>query len=319
MVNELPFESIKREIIIKKDSYGVIGNDPTERSTEETIDYGIVNVDKPRGPTSHQVSDYVKRILGLKKAGHSGTLDPNVTGVLPVALGRATRIVQTLLPAGKEYITLMHLHKDVDKKRIQQVMEEFIGKIRQTPPLKSAVKRVERTRQIYYIEIFEISERDVLFRVGCQAGTYIRKLCDDIGKRLKMGAHMQELRRTKAAGFDETTSYSLQDLTDAHWYYKNEGNDKFLRKIIQPVENGVSHLPKIWALDNAIGSMLHGIDLKIPGVAKVNSGINKDNVVAVMSLKNELIAIGNAKLQTKEILKKEKGVAISIHKVFMKS
>ncbi|MDO8741347.1 MAG: RNA-guided pseudouridylation complex pseudouridine synthase subunit Cbf5 [Candidatus Woesearchaeota archaeon] len=320
MINKLPFELIEYKILIKKPSetsekYGCA---PEERKTEDIIEYGIINLDKPKGPTSHQVSAYVQKILGISKSGHSGTLDPAVTGILPVALGRATRIVQTLLPAGKEYICLMHIHKQIEEKLLRKVLDDFLGKIRQLPPIKSAVKRVERTREIYYLEILEIQDQDVLFIVGCQAGTYIRKLCDDIGKKLGCGAHMAELRRTKAGPFKEDESLStLHDLTDAFYYYKNDGNDKFIRKIILTIEHAVSHIPQAWVLDTTVDSLCHGSDLKIPGISKLNDQIIFSDMVAVMTLKNELVAIGTAKMNSEEIMKKDKGVAVKIEKVFM--
>src|SRR3989338_8143963 len=240
----LPFEKIKREILVKKEAKTdeKLGCNPEQRKTEEIINYGVVNINKPQGPTSHQVSDYVQKILNIKKSGHSGTLDPHVHGALPVALGRSTRVVQTLLTSGKEYVGIMHLHKDVDENNLNEAIKKyFTGKIRQTPPLKSSVKRVERIREIYYFEILEKDENDALFIVGCQSGTYIRKLIHDLGQRLRIGAHMLELRRTKAGPFDEKTLCTLQDLTDAFYFYKNEKNDKFLRKIIQPVENAIAH------------------------------------------------------------------------------
>ena len=240
-----------------------------------------------------------------------------MTGVLPIALGRATRIVQVLLSAGKEYITIMHLHKKIGKERVKEVFKEFTGKIRQKPPIRSAVRRVERTRQIYYFDILEMQEQDVLFKVGCEAGTYIRKLCHQIGERLECGAHMSELRRTKAGPFTEETLSTLQDLQDAFYYYKKEDKEKYLRKIIQPVENAVNHLPKIWVLDSTVESLCHGTDLKIPGIAKLNDKINNDNIVAILSLKNELIALGSAKSISGEMIKKEKGMAVETEKVFM--
>ena len=208
MENLLPFEKIERKILVRKEAeteekYGCI---PEYRKTEEIINYGIVNINKPKGPTSHQVSDFVQKILHINKSGHSGTLDPAVTGVLPVALGRATRIVQTLLTAGKEYVGIMHLHKNIEETKLREtIQKDFIGKIRQMPPLKSSVKRQLRTRTVYYFEIMEIEDKDVLFKVGTQAGTYIRKLIHDIGQKIGTGAHMAELRRTKAGPFREST------------------------------------------------------------------------------------------------------------------
>ena len=321
MENKLPFERIKRKILVKKEAETdpKLGCRPEDRKTEDIINYGIVNVDKPKGPTSHQVSDYVQKILGIDKAGHSGTLDPAVTGLLPIALGRATKIVQALLTSGKEYVGIMHLHKEVSTNELKEtIRKHFIGKIRQLPPIKSAVKRQWRTRQVYYFEILEIEDKDVLFKVGCEAGTYIRKLCSDLGQKLKVGAHMAELRRTKAGPFNEDTIFTLQDLIDAFHYYKKENKDKFLRKVIQPVENGVDHLPKIWVLDGAVGSLCHGIDLKVPGISKLNDGIEKDNIAAIMSLKGELVALGIVKLSSEEIMKNDKGLAVKTDKVFMR-
>ena len=167
----------QKQIFTKKESLGIFGKDPQERTTEELINYGIVNIDKPKGPTSHQVSAYLQKILGIEKAGHSGTLDPGVTGVQPIALGKATRITEFFLTAPKEYSALMHLHRDFEEEKIKETFQKLIGKISQLPPLKSAVKRQLRTREIYETEILEIKGRDILFRIRCQAGTYIRKFC----------------------------------------------------------------------------------------------------------------------------------------------
>ena len=316
----LPFEKIKREILVKKEAKTnlELGCNPEDRKTEEIISYGIVNINKPQGPTSHQVSDYVQKILHISKSGHSGTLDPHVHGVLPVALGRATKVVQGLLKSGKEYFGIMHLHRDIDENKLKETIKKyFTGKIIQLPPIKSSVKRQERTREIYYFDILEKNEKDALFIVGCQAGTYIRKLIHDLGQKLRIGAHMQELRRTKAGPFDESSLFTLQDLTDAFYFYKQENNDKFLRKIIQPVENAVRHLPKIWVFDTTVDTLCHGADLNIPGISKLESGINENDIVAIMTLKNELIALGTAKTSSQEIIKNEKGAAAKTDKVFM--
>src|SRR3989338_11125569 len=165
------------QIFVKRQAMGNFGKFPEERTPEELINYSIVNIDKPKGPSSHQVSDYVQKILGIEKAGHSGTLDPKVTGVLPIALGKSTRIVEVLLKAGKEYVALMYLHKHIREETIRKVIQnDFIGKINQIPPIRSAVKRQLRQREVYYLEIIEINGQDILFKIGCQAGTYIRKL-----------------------------------------------------------------------------------------------------------------------------------------------
>ena len=240
-----------------------------------------------------------------------------MTGVLPIALGRATRIVQALLTAGKGYIAIMHLHKEVEEEKLKETINKyFVGKIQQVPPLKSSVKIQLRKRTVYYFEILEIDGKDVLFKVGTEAGTYIRKLIHDIGKKLNTGAHMAELRRTKAGPFDETTLFTLHELADAYSFWKEEKNNKFLRKVIQPVENGVNHLSKIWVLDTTVESICHGVDLKIPGISKLNDNINKDETVAIMTLKEELVALGTAQTTSQEMMGK-RGIAVKTEKVFM--
>lgn len=314
----LPFEKTKREILVKKEAEtdSSKGCNPNERIVDELIKYGVITLNKPSGPSSHQVTDYVKKILNIKKAGHGGTLDPKVTGVLPIALDKATRIVQVLLSAGKEYICLMYLHKNISEVDIRKVFEKFTGKIRQLPPKKSAVKRQERDREIYYIEVMEIDGQDVLFKIGCQAGTYIRKLVHDMGKELKVGAHMQQLVRTKAGPFSDKDMVSLHDLKDAYEFWK-EGNETEIRKCIKPFEMAVEHLPKIWVFDGAVDPLCHGSDLYVPGVSKLDNKMNKDDTVAVFTLKNELISVGKAEMTTEEMLKNQKGIAVNGNKVFM--
>ena len=238
-----------------------------------------------------------------------------MTGVLPIALGKATRIVQTLLNAGKEYVCLMYLHKPVDEKDIYKVAEKFTGKIKQLPPIKSAIKRVLRTREIYYLNILEINKQEVLFQIGCEAGFYVRKFCHDFGKELGTGAHMSQLIRTKAGPFTDKDWHSLHDLKDAYEFYK-EGNEKELRKIILPIEEAVKHLPKIWIVDSAVDSICHGASLNIPGISKLNN-LNENETIAIMTLKDELVALGNSVLNSGEIMEKEKGLAVKTKKVFM--
>lgn len=319
MREELPFEKIEREIFVRRDfkSDPKFGMDPNKRPIEEHLQYGIVNIDKPKGPTSHQVSAYVQKIFKIDKAGHSGTLDPKVTGVLPVALNKVTKVVQALLPAGKEYVCVMHLHDDYEEEKIREVCESFIGRIKQMPPLKSAIKRQERYRKIYYFNVLEIKGRDVLFQVGCQAGTYIRKLAHDIGVKLGTGAHMAELRRTKAGPFNESTLCSLQDVTDAVWRYKEKGDESLLRKYVQPVEKAIEHLPKVWILDSSVSTIAHGANLKVPGVTRVHSDIQVDELIAIMTEKGELVAFGKAKMISKDMIKEERGIAVILERVFM--
>ncbi|MBU0536536.1 MAG: RNA-guided pseudouridylation complex pseudouridine synthase subunit Cbf5 [Nanoarchaeota archaeon] len=315
----LPFETIKRQILVKKESETSpkFGCDPTKRPIKQHLEFGIVNIDKPKGPTSHQVSAYVQQIMQINKSGHSGTLDPGVTGVLPVTISKATKVVQALLIAGKEYVGIMHLHKDVDEAALRKVCASFVGDIRQLPPIRSAVKRQERTRTIYYFEILEVNGREVLFRTGTQAGTYIRKLLHDIGRKLGTGAHMVELRRTKAGPMNESSLVTLQELSDAVWIWKNKKDETMLRKIVQPIENAVAHMPKIWVMDTTVDSVCHGAQLKIPGIVKLNAEIKEGKMVAIMTLKDELVALAYARLDARDIKKKFKGTATKTERVLM--
>ncbi len=231
-------------------------------------------------------------------------------------MDKATRVVQVLLNAGKEYVCLMHLHKDVSEEKIRKTVKKFTGVIEQLPPLRSAIKRQLREREVYYFEILEIDGRDVLFRIGCEAGTYIRKICSDFGKELKTGAHMQQLVRTKAGCFKDKDMINLQKLQDAYTLYE-QGKEKEIRKCVLPFERAVDHLGKIYIVDGAIGSITHGAPLYAVGISKFESEICKNDLVAVFSLKGELVCVGKAEMSSKEIGKKEKGTVVSETKVFM--
>lgn len=245
--------------------------------------------------------------------------NPQVTGVQPVALGRATRITQFLLTAPKEYVCLMHLHQEVDEQLLPETIVKFTGKIKQLPPIKSAVKREVREREIYEVEVLETKGQDILFRIKCQAGTYIRKWVHDFGQALGVGAHMAELRRTQAGPFTEKDNLvTLNDLHDAYHFYKEENNPKFLLHCIQPIENALRHIAKCWILDSTIASVTHGRDIAIPGISKLEN-FRKGEMVAVLTLKNELVAIGEATMSAVEINTQQKGLGINVQKVFMET
>ncbi len=317
----LPSEK-KREMLAKSegstdDKYG---KKPGDRPIEEYIQKGVINLDKPAGPTSHEVTSWVKKILALEKAGHSGTLDPNVTGLLPIMLGNATKAVDALLLAGKEYVCLMKLHNAMPEKTIKSVLSGFTGEIFQKPSIKSAVKRETRIRTIYYTELLEIEDNNVLFRVGCEAGTYIRKLCHDMGMAMGTGSHMQELRRTKSGPFRENESMiTLQDLQDAYIEWKENGNESSLRKVVHPMEFGLTHLPKIIIRDNAVDSICHGAHLAAPGVLSVESGIEKGDLVAVFSLKGEAVSFGQAQMKSADIVKAATGIVVNTDRVLLEA
>lgn len=294
------------------------GTSPRERSLEMHLRLGAINLDKTSGPTSHEIVAWVKRILEVDKAGHSGTLDPKVTGILPVLLGDATRVMETLLMAGKEYICLMHVHKPVPKRRIIEVCGQFVGPILQKPPLKSSVVKELRTRTIYYLEVLEIEEQHVLMRVGCQAGTYIRKLCYDMGLALGTGANMEELRRTRAGPFrEDDTLATLHQLMDAYMAYKERGDESLLRRVIQPVEAALAHLPRLEIADNAVDAICHGAPLAVPGLLSLETGIGRGDDVVLFTLKGEAVAIARAELSSEEMLASSSGIVAATERVIM--
>ncbi|MDI6708791.1 MAG: RNA-guided pseudouridylation complex pseudouridine synthase subunit Cbf5 [Candidatus Thermoplasmatota archaeon] len=291
------------------------GCEPEKRLLSEYIKLGCINLDKPRGPTSHQVVAWVKDIINIEKAGHGGTLDPKVTGVLPLALGNATKALQAFLYGTKEYIGIMRTHRDVSTDDIKKICSRFVGEIEQLPPVRAAVKREVRKRKIYSFDILEIEKRDVLFKVICQAGTYIRTLVHNVGKLIG-GSHLEELRRTRSCSFEEREAITLHQLKDAYMDYK-EGNERELRKVIMPFEKMLSHLPKIIIRDSAVDAVCHGANLAIPGFVKFDKRIEKGSTVAIFSLKNEAVALGKSLLSSKELLTKSEGCAVDIERVFM--
>jgi H/ACA ribonucleoprotein complex subunit 4 len=241
-----------------------------------------------------------------------------VTGVLPVTLEESAKIVQALLYSGKEYVCLMKLHGDAKEEQVRIVLEEFEDIIYQRPPLRASVKRQLRKRRIYYNDFLEMDGRNVLFKVGCEGGTYIRKLCYDMGEVLGCGAHMQELRRTRAGPFVENSDIvTLHDV--AYWYteWQKQKDEKILRKFIQPMETALALVSKIYVRDSAVDAVCHGANLTAPGVLSLETGINNGSMLAVLTLKGEAVALARALASTEEILSMEHGVVAKTQRVLM--
>lgn len=298
---------------------------------KELLDFGIVNIDKLAGPTSHQVAEYTRNILNVNKSGHPGTLDPNVTGCLPVALGKATKIIELLMGNSKEYVCVMELHKSVNENDIKKVINSFLGKIRQTPPVKSAVKRQERTREIYEIEILQIEDREVLFRVNCEAGTYIRVLCHQIGQKLGCGAHMKELRRIRSGIFDESSLVTLNDLRDAYEMW-NEGiksknqnqikkGEELLCKYVHPIEYAVKYMTKVYVNPGGFKLVNDGQNLKERNIIKLevkSSGKSEMGEKVAIINKYKLIGLGNLVINPKAFRENGEKLAVQVYKVFVR-
>lgn len=298
------------------DNYGTY---PEKRTVEELLDYGFIALDKPAGPTSHEVVAWVRKMLKIEKAGHSGTLDPGVTGLLPIGLGEATKALSVLLIGPKEYIGVARLHSPVDDAKIKRVFKEFTGEIYQRPPQKSSVKRQTRRRWIHELDIIEEKGRLILFRTLCQSGTYIRKLIYDIGEALGPGATMVELRRTKVSQLNEKNGLvSMHDLADAIYLWREEHSEEKIRRLVRPVEEIVALLKKVIVRDSAVSAICHGAQLATPGILQISPDIAKGDTVAIYTLKGELVAIGEALMSSAEIEVAEKGIAFETRRVIMK-
>ena len=242
-----------------------------------------------------------------------------MTGVLPIALGDSTKIIQAFLHSGKEYVCVMKLHGNAKEDSIKKLMSEFEDEIYQKPPIRSSVKRQLRTRRIYYIDFIEKVERNVLFKVGCEAGTYIRKLCYDIGEILGCGAHMQELRRTRAGPFNESQSNFISLYELVYWFseWKEKKDPNILRKIIQPMEVALELIPKIVVRDSTVDALCHGANLTAPGVLSIDSSIKKDTFLAILTLKGEAIALARSLHSSENILEMDHGSVATLQRVLM--
>ncbi len=208
-----------------------------EKPLKELLEFGILNIDKPSGPTSFGVSDFIRKTLKPKKTSHFGTLDPKVTGVLPIALGRACKLTGFFLGHDKEYVGIMRIHEEIELEKIEEMIKKkFMGKIKQPPPLKSRVKRQEREREIKKFDLIEKEGMDILFHTTVEGGTYIRKLCDDLGKELGIGAHMLELRRVRAGVFSE------EDEKFVNLYDIEKVSEEELKKLITPAEEALKKI-----------------------------------------------------------------------------
>jgi H/ACA ribonucleoprotein complex subunit 4 len=269
-------------------------------NTEKLTEASFLNIDKPSGPTSHDVCEMVKKIINVSKNSHSGTLDPKVTGVLGMGIGKAARLLR-FLPSDKVYVGVMRIHEDIPEEKLREAIKNFTGKIKQTPPVKSRVKREEREREVYSFEILEKGKQNVLFRVHCEAGTYIRKLVHDLGEHLGIGAHMTELRRTRAGIFEEKDSLTLYQLQEA----KEKGE---LSKYLTPINIISKYIPSFEVKDENLRELYNGSPL-YPEFFK-----NKDDLKKTENLKKgEFIALmnGSKLIEVAKIILEGRKIAVA--------
>jgi predicted rRNA pseudouridine synthase len=217
----------------------------------------------------------------------------------------------------KEYVGVGELHAKVGEARVRKAMKELIGEIYQRPPVRSAVSRRLRTREIYYFDLLEMKDRRVLFKAGTESGTYARKLINDLGLLLGTGAHMAELRRTLDGPFLEKDAHSMWDVAASLELYRRNGDDYMLRKIFLPVETAVSTFPSIYIKDSAVAAVCHGASLAVGGISSFEEPIAQHEIVAIKTLKGELAAMGRASKDGSALATDKTGMAVAVERVVM--
>lgn len=280
---------------------------------DNLLDNSIILLDKPCGHICHDVTSQVKRILGVSRTGHAGTLDPDVSGVLPVALGRATKLLRFIAAKDKTYICLIKFRKILTDAEIKKLLAGFVGTITQTPPKKSAVRKVPRKRTVHYLHVLESCGHFALFESKVDAGTYMRTICTEAGKKTE-GARMEELRRISVGSITENQCHTIQDLIDAVWLWKNKGDESMLRKMLIPVDSLIS-FQKIVIKDEAARAICHGAQLALPGIVSAASGIKKGEFVSIYTESGKFIGVGSWILDAGEDSKKTHGFAVQIERV----
>ena len=297
------------------------GHSPLARPLSEHMSYGVINLDKPANPSSHEVVSWIKRILRVEKTGHSGTLDPKVTGCLIVCIDRSTRLVKAQQSAGKEYVSVVRLHASLDEPRkLHRAVETLTGALFQRPPLISAVKRQLRIRTIYDSKLLEFdADRNLgIVWVSCEAGTYIRTLCVHLGLLVGTGGHMQELRRVRSGVLDEDYNMvTMHDVLDAQHVYDTTKDESYLRRVVMPLEVLLTGYKRIVVKDSAVNAICYGAKFMIPGLLRFADGIEVGMEVVLMTTKGEAIAMAIAQMTTAVMATVDHGVVAKIKRVIM--
>ncbi|XP_023700700.1 H/ACA ribonucleoprotein complex subunit DKC1 [Paramormyrops kingsleyae] len=297
------------------------GSNPLKRNIQDYVRSGFINLDKPANPSSHEVVAWIRRILRVEKTGHSGTLDPKVTGCLIVCVDRATRLVKSQQSAGKEYVGIVRLHNALESEhQLARALETLTGALFQRPPLIAAVKRQLRVRTIYESKLIEYDpERRLgIFWVSCEAGTYIRTLCVHLGLLLGVGGQMQELRRVRSGVLGEKDILvTMHDVLDAQWQYDHNKDETYLRRVILPLEKLLTSHKRLVMKDSAVNAICYGAKIMLPGVLRYEDGIEVNQEIVVVTTKGEAICLAIALMTTAVISTCDHGVVAKIKRVIM--
>eukprot|EP00599_Poterioochromonas_sp_BG-1_P011348 CAMPEP_0173157178 /NCGR_PEP_ID=MMETSP1105-20130129/15408_1 /TAXON_ID=2985 /ORGANISM="Ochromonas sp., Strain BG-1" /LENGTH=490 /DNA_ID=CAMNT_0014074469 /DNA_START=48 /DNA_END=1520 /DNA_ORIENTATION=- len=297
------------------------GSSPLKRTLQEYMHYGVINLDKPANPSSHEVVAWIKRMLRVEKTGHSGTLDPKVTGCLIVCIDRATRLVKAQQSAGKEYVGIVRLHSAIESEtKLYKAVETLTGALFQRPPLIAAVKRQLRIRTIYESKLLEYDQARHLgvFWVSCEAGTYVRTLCVHLGLLVGTGGHMQELRRVRSGILSENQNLvTMHDILDAQYQYDQSKDETYLRRVVMPLEVVLTNYKRVVVKDSAVNAICYGAKLMIPGLLRFADDIDVNDEIVMITTKGEAIAVGIAQMTTSVMATVDHGVVAKIKRVVM--
>ena len=288
---------------------------PDDRAPETLLEFGVINLDKPPGPSAHQVAAWVRDMADVERAAHAGTLDPKVTGCLPVLTGTATRAAQVFDESRKGYVTVLELHAPAPAD-LEATLAAFEGPLYQKPPRKSAVARRLRVREIHHLEALEREDRRVLLDVECESGTYIRKLCHDLGLAVGTGGHMGDLRRTKTGGFDDRTLSTMEDLADGLAFWRENDDPELLREVVSPAERALEGLPSLTVAPSAAEEIAEGAPVYAPGVIDTDlGGAEAGTLVACYTPDGAAVCLGH--LADGFDHEAERGVAVELERVLV--
>ena len=307
-------------IILDRDAktspeYGTI---PDERTIDQLLESCFILLDKSPGPSSHQVSAWARDMMGLEKLGHGGTLDPFASGLLPLLSGKAMRLTGKILTHDKSYLALFKFGKEIERKEIEEKMAMLTGKVYNVPPEISAVRVQVRTRKISTFNILDFNGTSLLTHIECEAGTYVRTIARDLGLLLDTPVDLRELRRPSSGAFSLKQSITMQQLADAYWLWKEKGEEAAMLRILHPIEDMLSDLPRVVVKDGAAAALSHGAPLLRPGLVSIDDDLNVGSEVLLVTMKGEAVAIAKMSQNSNVIPEMNQGEVAKPNCVLMK-
>ena len=307
-------------IILEKDAktspdHGTI---PSERTIEQLLESCFILLDKSPGPSSHQVSAWARDMMGLEKLGHGGTLDPFASGLLPLLSGKAMRLTGKILTHDKSYLALFKFGKELGRNEIEDKMAMLTGKVYNVPPEISAVRVQVRTRKISKFDILDFDGTSLLTQIECEAGTYVRTMARDLGLLLDTPVELKELRRPTSGEFSLSQSITMQQLADAYWLWQEKGEEDAMLRILHPIEDMLSDLPRVVVKDGAAAALSHGAPLLRPGVVSIEEDLKVGSEVLLVTMKGEAVAIAKMSQNSKVIPDMNQGEVAKPNCVLMK-